>query len=450
MKHRMMLNVLVAVALAALGQGARAQTSYSVVEIGTLAGTDKSYPIAINDGDAASVKVVGDTALGSSKKRGFYWSSATGIRDVGVIGLGSYSQALSVNRHGEVVGQSATTSTGGYVHAMYWNPGLSGPVDLAPASTTPWTSSHAFTINDSGVIMGHVNSAATGILPAYWKPHTPGARDGVYDGPIVLTGLPGALVTGSWFGMGKYVAPNSDLVYEVPDSSNVKRAALWKNIGSSTADPTYGDPVVIPPPAGAPSGARMRPFVLSVATVSGGGTKLLVAGDWYDGTNSRSWVWAEGDAYATDIGILNSSSGPQIWGLNDLGQVAGHVAVTIGKGSQYRAMAWNATDGLLNLGTLGGTNSRSYGTSSNGMGYTINNSGQVVGFSNLTRDREAHAFIWTKALGMRDLNAITLTPNKGPYSYFSDAAGITNSGHITGTGVKSAGGATTFLLVPSP
>lgn len=58
------------------------------------------------------------------------------------------------------------------------------------------------------------------------------------------------------------------------------------------------------------------------------------------------------------------------------------------------AMAWSQATGMVDLGTFGGSNSRSF---------DVNNRGQVVGSADTSAGR-AHAFVWTVTDGMVDLN----------------------------------------------
>jgi probable HAF family extracellular repeat protein len=91
--------------------------------------------------------------------------------------------------------------------------------------------------------------------------------------------------------------------------------------------------------------------------------------------------------------------------INFSGDVAGESE--IGAGNTTRAFRFTEADGMVDLGTLGGTNSSAYG---------INNNGQVVGESDtglivrssVRRFRgfsffDTHAFLWTEGVGMTDL-----------------------------------------------
>lgn len=80
---------------------------------------------------------------------------------------------------------------------------------------------------------------------------------------------------------------------------------------------------------------------------------------------------------------------------------------------------------VLDLGTLGGSTSQAY---------ALNNSGQVVGFSDISNNVYAHAVLFSGS----GSNNIDLD-SQGPVSYTGEARGINDSGQIIGWAYTSSG-----------
>jgi len=82
---------------------------------------------------------------------------------------------------------------------------------------------------------------------------------------------------------------------------------------------------------------------------------------------------------------------------------------------------------MMDLGHLGGGTSRAT---------AISNNGVVVGTSALINGTD-HAFRWTQASGLIDLNTL-LKPNSG--WVLVDAYGVNDNGQITGYGLHNGAG----------
>ncbi len=109
----------------------------------------------------------------------------------------------------------------------------------------------------------------------------------------------------------------------------------------------------------------------------------------------HAFAWTESTGML-DLGTLGGRDS-QATDVNDDGQVVGW-SYTVGSvvscppGPCIRhAFLWTATDGMVSLGTLGGTDSEAT---------AVNAHGSVVGSSN------GHAFLWTAADGMVDLGTL--------------------------------------------
>ena len=93
--------------------------------------------------------------------------------------------------------------------------------------------------------------------------------------------------------------------------------------------------------------------------------------------------------------------------INDMGEVAGYVTCYCGGNYPNHAFIWTKADGMIDIGTLG--SDPATGSYPN----AINNSGQVIGTSG------GHAFSWTRAGGMVDLGT-------------GEAVAVNDSGQVVG------------------
>jgi probable HAF family extracellular repeat protein len=199
-------------------------------------------------------------------------------------------------------------------------------------------------------------------------------------------------------------------------------------------------------------------------------------------TPQHAFLSAPNGGALTDIGTLGGGSSVG-WGVNDSGQVTGAASLGDGTSGSHAFLSGPNGGALKDLGTLGGTYSVGYavnasgqvaghsptqpsnipghaflsapnggtlkdlgtfgGSFSSGMG--INDQGDVVGESYPSGDTIAHAFLYTSANGMRDLNSM-IKPGTG--FTLSYATSINNLGQIAVYGTNSAGQVHAFLLNP--
>jgi probable HAF family extracellular repeat protein len=118
-----------------------------------------------------------------------------------------------------------------------------------------------------------------------------------------------------------------------------------------------------------------------------------------------------------DLGTLGGSNS-QAWKINDSGQVVGYSDMP-GNTVQHAFITGANGVGMTDLGTLGGTNSRAFG---------INTIGQVVGWS-FVASGAGHAFVTgANGMGMIDLNS-SVTLSGG--DYFNSAKRINDRGQLT-------------------
>jgi len=124
-------------------------------------------------------------------------------------------------------------------------------------------------------------------------------------------------------------------------------------------------------------------------------------------------------------------------GLNDNGVSVGWSNVTTDGGLGHPVM-WNAAGQIFDLGTLGhGSGQTNRGANA------INNQGTIVG-SSVTTNYQDHAFVYTAAAGIQDLNNLLLNPGDLGTEFLTEAYGINENGYIVG--VTNANHP--FLLTP--
>ena len=151
----------------------------------------------------------------------------------------------------------------------------------------------------------------------------------------------------------------------------------------------------------------------------------------------RATLWARGGT-AQDLGTLPGHGVSEALSINESGDVVG----SSGDPQQRRAVLWAQGGAIRNLGTLpGGASSRALGI----------REGEVVGTSE-TSDGE-HAFLWTDAGGMQDLNSL-LTLRSG--FVLTQAVSINSQGIILAIGQNDDSDQShekplrIFVLVPTP
>jgi probable HAF family extracellular repeat protein len=118
-------------------------------------------------------------------------------------------------------------------------------------------------------------------------------------------------------------------------------------------------------------------------------------------------------------------------GINDNGQVVGGSGICAALNpitgislQPLHALLWE-TGTVTDLGSLGGT-----GHGFGNIAYSINNQGQVIGFSDLRGNANFHSFLWTRGTGMQDLGTLTGDVN-------SLAIGINDVGDVVGVSLDA-------------
>jgi probable HAF family extracellular repeat protein len=120
--------------------------SYSITDLGVLAGGNYTQPTGLNRHGA----VVGSANSANSATHAFLWTSATGLRDLGTLGSAAVdSSANGINNSNQVVGYSFLNSSGTAL-AFLWTSGAG----MKSLGTLGGNSSTAMAINDAGQVVG--------------------------------------------------------------------------------------------------------------------------------------------------------------------------------------------------------------------------------------------------------------------------------------------------------
>jgi len=335
------------------------------------------------------------------------------ITDVGFLGKG-WGHEFGINEAGQVVSKAYFEH--GQEHAFVWadsnGNGRTDPGEMRDCGTLGGVQSHASGVNNSGQVVGGSNI-----------PGELAARAFLWE-------------NGAMINLGTLGGPESD-ARRINDSGQVVgmsqtsisnfHAFLWADSNrNGLSDPGEMKDL------GAPLGYNESRAGCINNSGQVGVYARLDEGPW------RAFLWTDGNGNGQsdpgemqDLGALGgASSTPR--GINDSGQVVG--LATTGTGGQVHAFLWEHGF-MTDLGTLGGRDS---------YGWDINELGQAVGWAHTPT--EQHAFVWENGT-MTDLNG--LLPS-GSGWVLQEAAGINDSGQITGMGVYDGQGNHAFLLTPVP
>jgi probable HAF family extracellular repeat protein len=149
---------LVAICTMVFGVTAPALTSFSVVDLGTLGGTN-SLANAINN----RLQVVGASADASGVGHAFLWENGT-MQDLGLLPGGTSAFASDINDRGQIVGYGNTAVDQFQVHAILWDGGAVIDLGTLPGGSV----SVANAINARGQVVGTSQSADGQIHAVLW------------------------------------------------------------------------------------------------------------------------------------------------------------------------------------------------------------------------------------------------------------------------------------------
>jgi probable HAF family extracellular repeat protein len=387
----------------------RATTTYDVVVL------EARPPVATGaTASAESINATGQVAFTSFRADGrhalFYDGQA--LQDLGP------GYAAAVNNAGQVAGGTDSTVTSP-AHALRWTTAGRIPaavVDLgAPADGT----SQAEAINEAGQVAGSTSHMINGRLQSF---------------PFLWTE-----------GVGRINLGTLEVPRFSPGGLKESLNALGQVAGSALIEPTQALHAYFWTP---PSSIR------DLGTLGGGNSaaralneKGQIAGiaEIESGRIARNhaflWSAAQGMQDLGTLGGRNSDA----FALNGSGQVAGvsDTALidpfTSSANPLPHAFYWSPSgptpSRMLDLGTLGGLTS---------FAFAINDSGQVVGkaATDLANPNASHAFVWTAAEGLVDLN--TRIPTAPAGLTLTEAIAISQNGSVL---ARTFGGL--VLLKPS-
>jgi len=134
-----------------------------------------------------------------------------------------------------------------------------------------------------------------------------------------------------------------------------------------------------------------------------------------------SFIWRNATEGIVPLGTLGGTNSYPV-AINDADQVTGYSSTSSG---YVHAFLWSPTGGMTDLGTLGGTTSEAT---------VINASGQVAGYS-VTSSGNQHAFMWSMTGGMVDLGTLGGTTS---YPNSINASGQVVGFSYTGSGYQHA------------
>ncbi len=140
-------------------------------------------------------------------------------------------------------------------------------------------------------------------------------------------------------------------------------------------------------------------------------------------TQVHAFRWTKSQGML-DLGTLGGTDSAALF-INDRGQINGwsFTNTTVNSSTGAPTMdpfLWE--DGrMMDLGTLGGTFGKSF---------SLNNRGQVVGFSHMAGDQSCHPFLWDKKGGMRDLG--TLGGDSGQAFFVNDKGEVVGVANLPG------------------
>lgn len=358
-------SVLVASVAAAMCTScglAKAQLTYDIIDVGDRKnGVGTSQPYGMND----LGQVVGEAQDAAGINRAFRWEPTTGVMTLLSALPGqtnTYAVSIlpsAINNSGAIAAYAPyyEGATFKAYHAGRW----ATPASVVDLSPTGGIASNAWSINESGVVGGSLNSAIGFPQPRLWHP----------DGSV--TAIP--LNADERIGSVQAVADDGTALVQV-DMANPPYAKCFVRLPD-------GARVDVPLPAGNP-----RTFATAM------NNHRTVVGYYYVGSSPRAFIWTP------EGGTRDLPKGPYVdtaaTAINDAGAIVGYCkspSITY-----LAASIWdNSAANPVLLSTRVAPTSSTWGIQAGDGPYEINESGWILILGNTPPkpQRYAHAAVMT-------------------------------------------------------
>jgi probable HAF family extracellular repeat protein len=295
--------------------------------------------------------------------------------EIGSLGSGS-GRAKEVNDLGQVVGSSGLAGGGNGFHAFLWS-AETGMVDLG---TLGGDFSDALGINNLGMVVGWSLTAAGEKHAFLWT-----EADGMID-----LGTLGGIESEA-----RRINDSGQIVGRAERADGEIHAFRWSAAEGMLDLGTLGGDFS--------SGWGISELGHCVG-------RSRISGQVY---HAFLWTPEEG---MQDLGAIAGGTYTEARGVNSAGEVVGFGRNTVAPDSPRVGFYWSETTGMLEIGTLGGLQSRNY---------DLNEQGEASGSAE-NADGDFQATIWTLAGGLVDVGVYT-------GAEVSEALGIDSSGRVVGT-----------------
>jgi uncharacterized membrane protein len=322
-----------------------------------------------HDSEALAVNDDG-IIVGRANGRAARWDAAGRFTDLGTLPDSHYSHAVDVNSHGTVVGQSATLA--GRYHLVLWDRHGS----ITDRGTLPGgTYFNPVAINDDDSVLGYGDSA-NGTYLVRWDHDGPTLLEpSPYDESIESVSLNDhGIVVGSGASSGSVFRwDRAGHLTQLPrfEPSFSHYATDIENDGTVTGYARHRlDDRIVPLLWESSGGLTVLDTLVGIGGAASATNRHGVTVGWFHSTGGSRYAgrWDAGQAM-THLGTLPGYSNSWASHIADNGTIAGEAHRSVQGGTVTRAIRWETTGRLSELGTLGGANS--WVTAINASGLTI-------------------------------------------------------------------------------